>query len=638
MAEPIRFEASLESLLPPEDLWPFVSDTQRLNRSIGLPSAEFEFSPRADGGSIPTGTYRKLGFVISRWVEHPFEFVKPYRYSVLREYSVGPFTRVHGGSELTPHDGGTTVHVWADITPRHLLGTLSAKLLVGPQSTSRVLARCRAYERELLKRRALAATSEGPAIEARMAVYTGPEPEVDERRLDRLATQLMRVSQDAEITGLLRQHLVHAPDDRVSSMRPFELADIWGTERRATLATFLRATTVGLLDLKWEVLCPYCRVPKESVGTLREMTGQAHCESCSITFDATFDRLVEVRFRPATAIRAASEGVFCIGGPQNTPHVIAQAELQGGEARKWELDLPVGQYRLRSPQAGATLIEVGGDSASSDSPAWVTSGFATAATEVVVDSRGMTPPLLQVGSEHLALTIESRLDVTAVISLEDQNWTDTAATAALVSTMAEFRDLFSSEVLAPGLQVAIERLVLLFTDLSGSTAMYERIGQAKAFRLVQDHFRVLDPAIREHNGTMIKTIGDAVMAVFSSTKDAVACAIQMQCGIRALVVAEGVDAERLLKVGIHSGACLAVTLNDKLDYFGTAVNIAARTEHECQGGEIMITAEGWDDEGVEDLVRASAERTETTEAVLKGITEPVQLRRIVGVRCPDQVS
>jgi class 3 adenylate cyclase len=199
--------------------------------------------------------------------------------------------------------------------------------------------------------------------------------------------------------------------------------------------------------------------------------------------------------------------------------------------------------------------------------------------------------------------------------------------------MHEFRDLFSSEVLAPGLQVSIEHLALLFTDIAGSTAMYEQIGQARAFRLVQEHFKLLDAGIRDHHGTMVKTIGDAIMAVFPSTRDAALAAVQMQCAIRGLAVAEGIDPRRLLKVGIHSGACVAVTLNDKLDYFGTAVNIAARTEHECQGGEIMITADAWDDEGVAAVFKDIAETVDTHQAVLKGITEPVQLFRITGVAC-----
>lgn len=617
----LHFQSQERYQLRPTQLWSFIADTQRLNRSIGLPNAQFSFQPRTDGGSLVTGVYKQLFFTISRWREHPFEFVKPRYYSVLREYEVGPFTRVQGGAQLTPDDEGTVVRVWADITPRHWLGGLVAKLFVGPQSTSRVLARCRAYEKEILGREREEAAGSGlPLLQANMAVYAGPPPEVDERRLDQLTAQLTRVGGDETISGLLRQLLAEAPDDRVASMRAFEMADLWETDRRQTLATFLRATTVGLLDLRWDVLCPNCRVPKEEVGTLAELSGQVHCESCHITVDANFDKLVEVRFKPSAAVRDASYGVYCTGGPQALPHVVAQVELGPEQAVDWKVDLSPGTYVVVSPQCtGAALLEVN-------------SGVGEEAVLLALESARVMPPALVVRPE-VALRLESRLNAPAVVQLADQSWADTAATAALVSTMHEFRDLFSSEVLAPGLQVAIERLALLFTDLAGSTAMYERVGQARAFRLVQDHFQVLDAAIRGHHGTMVKTIGDAVMAVFPSTQEAAAAALQMQCGIRELTVAEGVDPTRLLKVGIHSGACVAVTLNEKLDYFGTAVNIAARTEHECQGGEIMVTANAWDDEGVMNLLKEACEHIEAHQAVLRGITEPVQLFRVSGVRC-----
>lgn len=633
--DPLRFEQEAPYALTPEELWAFVADTQRLNRSIGLPDAHFKYEARVEGGSQVTGEYRRAGILISRWREHPFSFVRHQRYSVLREYDVGPFVSVHGGAELIPDDGGTRLRVWADITPRHVLGWLAAKLLVGPQSTGRVIDRCRRYEREIAARREKG-ESEAVPIEAQMSVFSGPPPDVNTDRLDQLISRLVSAGGDPGISKLLRQHLATAPDDNVASMRAFELADLWGTDRRETLATFLWATTVGLLELRWEILCPYCRVPKAAFATLAQMTGEAHCESCSITFDANFDRLVEVRFKPAVAVREAIVGVYCIGGPHNQPHVVAQTELRAGELVDWDLNLEGGEYRLRSPQArGAALIEVepAGPPANGEAGAQPKGQVQDDGVELAVAAERIAPPLLQVSGERVRLKLQSRLDAPGVLVLEEQSWADTATTAALVSTMAEFRDLFSSEVLAPGLQVAIERLALLFTDLSGSTALYERIGQARAFRLVQDHFTVLDPPIREHNGTIVKTIGDAVMAAFPSAKEAAAAALDMQCRIRQMAIGEEVDPAHFLKVAIHAGACVAVTLNDKLDYFGTAVNIAARAEHEAQGGQIMVTADAWRDPGVEELLTARAGQVQTSEAVLRGITAPVQLYRVTEILC-----
>lgn len=613
---PLHFEARDRYALTPAQLWTFVADTQRLNRSIGLPTARFTHEPRADGGSLVTGAYRLGWITLARWREHAFDFVRPLRYSVLREYEAGPFVRVYGGAELTPTDGGAELRVYADITPRHVVGWLAARLMVGPQSTKRVLARCREYERHVLGE--MATSGAAPLEVAATEVYIGAAPQVDQTRLDQLARRLVEAGGDPEVAGRLKEHLATASDDRVAGMRPFELADLWGADRHTTLAAFLRATTVGLLDMRWDVLCPYCRVPKAEYASLSDLAGQAHCEHCNIVFDSTIDRLVEVRFKPSPSIREAAVGLYCIGGPQNTPHVVAQTELEPGQAIEWQIPVEAKAYRLRSPQSGrAGLVEVlaGG----------------TGQVSLALEREGVAPGIVQVGGEHLALRVESRLGAPAVVALEEQQWPDTAATAAVVSTMQEFRDLFSSEVLAPGIEVAIERIGVLFTDLAGSTALYERIGQAHAFRLVQDHFRVLEEAIREHQGALIKTIGDAVMAVFPSAARAVGAGFAMQGRMGDLSDAEGFDTSALLKVGIHAGSCLVVTLNDRLDYFGTTVNIAARANHEAQGGEIVLTADAYADGGVAELVQESAQRVETCQAVLKGITEPVQLYRVTAV-------
>lgn len=121
-----------------------------------------------------------------------------------------------------------------------------------------------------------------------------------------------------------------------------------------------------------------------------------------------------------------------------------------------------------------------------------------------------------------------------LLLVEQASWTAENASAALVTSLQEFRDLFSTEVLAPGLSLGIRNLAILFTDLKGSTAMYERIGDAPAFARVRDHFAVLTEAISAHEGALVKTIGDAVMAVFCSPAQAVAAACQDRGALRTL--------------------------------------------------------------------------------------------------------
>lgn len=239
------------------------------------------------------------------------------------------------------------------------------------------------------------------------------------------------------------------------------------------------------------------------------MKAEAHCDFCNITYDASVDRQVEVRFTVAAHLRDVSDRRFCTGGPMNVPHFVAQVELAPGEERAMALDLIESTYRLRSRQVqGTAIIEVHPDAPE------------TGEVAVVLRSEGVSPSIAasRVGTLHLRLRNETGLPASAL--LEEPKWPDDAATASILSTFQEFRDLFGSEVLAPGLQLSIQRLAFVFTDLTGSTALYQNVGQARAFRLVQDHFGLLGEPIAQSRGAVVKTVGDAIMAAFAPPRRA----------------------------------------------------------------------------------------------------------------------
>src|SRR5205814_7684589 len=100
-------------------------------------------------------------------------------------------------------------------------------------------------------------------------------------------------------------------------------------------------------------------------------------------------------------------------------------------------------------------------------------------------------------------------------------------TAAVITSMQAFRDLFSSEALRPGEAISVESLSILFTDLKGSTALYRTIGDAPAFGQVMSHFDILREGVAAHHGGLVKTIGDSIMAVFPDPADALAAALDI---------------------------------------------------------------------------------------------------------------
>jgi len=197
------------------------------------------------------------------------------------------------------------------------------------------------------------------------------------------------------------------------------------------------------------------------------------------------------------------------------------------------------------------------------------------------------------------LTFENKTESEQLFLMERMAWTDQAATAAEVTALQIFRDLFSSEALRPGEQISVGSLTVLFTDLRNSTRLYVEIGDATAFGRVMNHFDVLKRSIAEADGALVKTIGDAVMAVFREPAAALKAMIDAQ---RLLAAPPDGSAPLTLKAGIHAGPCIAVTLNDRLDYFGSTVNTAARLEALSTGDDVVISQAVYEDPEVQEMI------------------------------------
>ncbi len=189
--------------------------------------------------------------------------------------------------------------------------------------------------------------------------------------------------------------------------------------------------------------------------------------------------------------------------------------------------------------------------------------------------------------------------------------------------LPDFQRLFPRERLLPEESLDVARATLLFTDLAGSTALYARRGDPRAYRMVRLHFDALFRIADENTGTVVKTIGDAVMAAFQTPVDAVTAALAMQAAIGELNQRASLsgDDQLILKLGLHSGPCLSVTLNERPDYFGTTVNIAARVQGLSQGNDVVLTEAIYQDRASHPLI-ADYPHT-STHVQLKGIEEQV---------------
>ncbi len=590
---------------PPALVWALLSDTNRFDRAMGFTIPVYAWR-EVEGRREHVGRAKQNGLTVE-WIEPPYQWVEGRLLWSLRRFISGPVRE--GGMRLVVTPEGTGTHakmtVFGD-SPHWWMG------IVAPIVRRRLRAQTNAFMdsvEALLGRGPFAAVEGPPVIAAQqfldrakpVAAAQGVRSPVNTEELARRASRLREAGVDLDAVERLVELLAERPDEEVAQIQPFVRARQWSLDRRAVLRTFLHATRAGLLDLEWQVNCPVCRVSAAVLPTLAELDRRVHCDACNIRYDIDFGASVEAVFRSHPALRDVKPAVFCAASPSLRPHVLVQVEVPPGETMEHQLDLRDGHVHVRTLTGHRPA-----DLASDDPPA---------RCEITIDEREVAVVAHgRADGQPTALVLANTSTEPVHVVLERGAWSADAVLGAAIASFPDFVELFATEAPAAGLDLTIGRLAFLFSDITGSTAMYERIGDARAYAVVQEHFRRIEAIIAAHEGAVVKTMGDAVMATFTRVDLAIAAALD--------VVREGAaDHERHgigVKLGVHEGPCLAVRANERLDFFGTTVNIAARLQAQARSGELVLLRDVAADSRVRALLGDFDVRR--SRVALKGIT------------------
>jgi class 3 adenylate cyclase len=230
---------------------------------------------------------------------------------------------------------------------------------------------------------------------------------------------------------------------------------------------------------------------------------------------------------------------------------------------------------------------------------------------------------------HVTFTVNERVrKLTTHEPLPDDTHPPTYGLELL--NVQPFRDLFSDQTLPLGESLKVKRVAFLFTDLLGSTAMYAREGDPRAYGWVRRHFDVLFEAANRNRGVTVKTIGDAVMASFVTPGDAFRATVDVHQSMAGLNHQLGLSGDKALMIrqGTHVGPCISVTLNEQLDYFGVTVNVASRISHLSRGGDVVLSEAMMSDSEV----RSEATQQGAIESFvtdLRGFDQRFELQRLI---------
>lgn len=468
---------------------------------------------------------------------------------------------------------------------------------------------------------------------------------------DRLGALEAAKAWSPRIISRLEALLRSGSEEALFRINPIKFAADRSIAETEAIDLFLHASLVGLFEMDWLLVCPSCSDVVESFRSLRSLHGHYHCSICQSDYTAVLDDYILVTFtvtaqvRPirfhhpadlavgeyAFIYRASPEGMTQDGVPwveviKSLTKVLTflpaqtttRLEFECGEGLLygWDIDsdahfyFPISAAAPRSDQPLRVIYRAGRCEPDAGE---IAAGRMVLEVENVTDRRGFIGIIvLPPGpAERPVLRFAPYLSAKRLL------------------TTQTFRDFFRSEVIRATEGLAVKEISLLFTDLKGSTALYDRIGDLNAYAQVQRHFeRLLDVTVR-HRGAVIKTIGDAVMAAFLTPADAVNAALEMRRAVDHLNHGRP-QRDFILKIGIHTGASIAVTLNEHLDYFGQTVNIAARIQNLAEGDEICISEDVYAAPGVRDILAPFA--TARTIAELKGVNEKMGVYRIASTQ------
>ena len=583
------------------DVWPLIVDTDRMNRLMGLEPVRY--TPIEDASGSPArfmGETRLGGFSV-RYEEAPFEWTYPKEFGVHRRFLRGPLKDLRMRWKLSPgvvaeggYEGGTHLAVTFEAEPRSALLKPFA-WLGGRRAVQGLLGLGEAIDRHV--------RDKAPSP------FTNPITPSDGEALARATERLIARGVNKALAERIAAYVRDCADADAIRIRPFDLADEWELDRRVVLTAMLHAVAAGLVELRWAIVCPSCRTSSQEVPQLADISLEGHCQMCDIAFELELDKAVEATFHPHPAVRVVPDQMFCMGGPARTPHVLTQMNVDARSAKALLLPKEPGRYRLFSRGGARATVTI-------------EEGAPERQTAHVEDER-IDPPELRLGPEG-TIEVDNDTEEARHVKLERLVYASAAATAHVVSTLPEFRALFSGDLLKRETPLKVARVAILFSDLTGSTALYTSVGDAAAFRLVDDHFDVLRAVIAEHEGVLVKTMGDAVMAAFVD---------ETQCARAAVACLERFDAFRKkakhgeltdLKLGMFGGACYVVTANGALDYFGQTVNVSSRLQHLAESGELIVEARVG-----EDLIKdAKLTVSEPFPARVKGVAEPLSVVRV----------
>ncbi len=450
--------------------------------------------------------------------------------------------------------------------------------------------------------------------------FMGKKVSKSESDIKSLTGKLEHVIKNEPISKTLSEIVFTSPDEYLKQMRPFQIAKTFNYDKDELLKSMLESTVKGYFDMHWDILCPRCRMPKSRKSRLGDIGSSVHCNTCNIKYDARYSSHVELTFTPNPSVRKISDSIYCYFTPTNTPHFFSQFNVAPNKNRKVNVSLKEGDYLVRyHTQKEKTIIRIDKNSQNKT-------------FQLALDANKKEESNKIILAPDFEFEVSNPNDHWETVTFENLGYQREMATADIISTMHEYRDLFSDDALRLDTHLSVKSVTVMFADMCDSTKIYEILGDAKALSVIQDFFKIIINEINKHNGSVIKTVGDEVMAVFIKPVDALKASFEINRHLKEFHLESKGPVESIsLRIGMNKGPALMLGVNNITDYFGKTVNAASRILHKSDENEILISESIHMDNEVKDLLSKTEREITQNEYALKGIDHPTVVYTIQAI-------
>lgn len=519
----------------PEEIWPYVIDTSRMNKEMGFGG---RIENEIDGENhVTTETLGRA----EHWIEKPWVWVDKQELQNHRVFIKGWMTEQKAAFKLQQTSEGVIVHayfVWA-------FPNIFNKLLF-------LMAR--------------------GVLDKKFSAFFKAKEELIISERTKQSEKLIEMNEPVSPKEALVHYIKTADELDLTRLHLKKIATIIKVPYETLLDASKTLVDEGYLTLSWDVVCPHCRGVRAENKSAVDIDYLNSCDACEIEFTIDSVESVEIIFHPTAKIREVKKVVYCAAEPAKKSHIKLNQRIQPNESRKFNLSLPEGNYRARTTK--------------SFKPISLQLRKGSGKVEAFWDGSFQEEIVL---SPNFEFSVSNPFQEEIVLTIEEAWWEKDLIFPGEILSHPSLRELFTNDHLKLGVKLNVGNQVILFTDIVGSTPFYKSSGDVKAFKAVQDHYQEVSSIIKSHRGAVVKYIGDAVMAAFLDLASAFECSVELHRKFHPYRE----DTPIKLRSSLGLGPVLCANINVGLDYFGNTVNQAAKIQKWAGSHEIAISSEDW---------------------------------------------